>query len=245
MTRRRCGPSAPASAVPAAAVFGGIDVLSTHSVLAPMPPVPMPRPLFGLAFALAAAPAAAQHDHGGHGEHAAGHAGGEVRRAMSEVPVPKRDLSPPRVFLDKSPRIVAYQLDRLDDARLLMVERSADDPKFAPVYAAILARPGVSNKDRAAALDALVELNDSDPVAELLSALEPLTSDEAGDRRAAEKLTDLLLARSADELKASFGELTDATTAGNRPARVAAFAALIESGKFSVLNMGAGARRTG
>ena len=188
----------------------------------------MPRPAAYLALlTLCAAPAAAQHDHGdAHADHAAG---------MST-----KKPEPPRVFLDKSPRIVQYQLDRLSDARLLLVERDTTDPKFAPVYEAILRRPGVSDKERAAALAGLVELNDSDAVAELLRVLEPL-ADGPDDRRAAAALTDLLLDRPADELASHADALRDAATAENRPARVAAFAALIAAGKFDVPNAGAAA----
>ena len=39
-------------------------------------------------------------------------------------------IKPPRVFLDKSPRIVDYQLKRLDNARLLLVETATNDPKY-------------------------------------------------------------------------------------------------------------------
>ncbi|MDP7017605.1 MAG: hypothetical protein QGG36_17510, partial [Pirellulaceae bacterium] len=35
----------------------------------------------------------------------------------------KEPVKRPRVFLDKSPRIVWYQLNRLDNERLLLVER--------------------------------------------------------------------------------------------------------------------------
>ena len=54
---------------------------------------------------------------------------------------------PPRIFLDKSPRIVWYQLNRLTNQWLLMVERTTDDDKYAPVYAAILTRAGMARQD--------------------------------------------------------------------------------------------------
>ena len=77
----------------------------------------------------------------------------------------------PRVFLDKSPRIVQYQLDRLENARLLLVERNTNDPKYAPVYTAILSRQGMSSQHREDALAALVAIKQSNPVDELLSLL--------------------------------------------------------------------------
>ena len=185
-----------------------------------------------LAFCLLAVPAFAQHEHGaGEHDHAAipGMAGGMT----AEKP------KPPKIFLDKSPRIVQYQLNRLSDARLLLAERSTDDPKYAPIYEAILSRAGVSPRERAAALDGLVTLNDSDAVTELLRVLKPLEGEDRGERRTARQLTELLLDRPAAELRSHFSALTDATTDGGRPARVAAFAALIASGKFDVLNTGA------
>ncbi|MFP6601532.1 MAG: hypothetical protein VB862_03330, partial [Pirellulaceae bacterium] len=72
---------------------------------------------------------------------------------------PEKKIAPPRVFLDKSLRIVQYQLKRLDNQRLLLVERKTDDAKYAPVYAAILARAGMSPQYREEALKSLVELN--------------------------------------------------------------------------------------
>ena len=48
-----------------------------------------------------------------------------------------QEIEAPKVYLDKSPRAVAYQLKRLDNARLLLVECSDDDPKYLPVHLAI------------------------------------------------------------------------------------------------------------
>ncbi|QDT16796.1 alpha/beta fold hydrolase [Alienimonas californiensis] len=182
-------------------------------------------PLAALLIAPCVAPAFAQHEHGAHADQA-------MPGMTAEKP------KPPTVFLDKSPRIVEYQLKRLDDARLLLVERETTDPKYAPVYEAILSRPGVSPKERAAALAGLVELNDSDAVAELLRVLEPLGDEDRGDRRAAEQLTNLLLKQPVDALAAKAEALNAAATAENRPLRVAAFAALMQAGKFSVGNAG-------
>ena len=39
----------------------------------------------------------------------------------------------PKVFLDKNPRIVAYQLKRLSNAQLVALERKTDHPKDKPV----------------------------------------------------------------------------------------------------------------
>ncbi|MCA9264044.1 MAG: hypothetical protein KDA60_09365, partial [Planctomycetales bacterium] len=63
----------------------------------------------------------------------------------------------PKVFLDKNRRIVDYQLSRLDNSRLLLVERHADDVKYEPVYAAILTRAAMSPQYREEALQGLVQ----------------------------------------------------------------------------------------
>ena len=78
-----------------------------------------------------------QHDHAGHDHGAA------------------KPIEPPKIFLDKSLRIVQYQLNRLDNERLLLVERKTDDLKYAPVYSAILTRAGMSPQYREEALEGL------------------------------------------------------------------------------------------
>ena len=113
-------------------------------------------------------PAMAEHEHAEHGhadhhaahEHAAGHQHGA---AVGPKPI---------VFLDKSPRIVAYQLNRLPTPQLLAIDRTADDAKFATVYGAILVRSGVSRQDREAAVAALARLNSSTPIVELLAGID-------------------------------------------------------------------------
>ena len=45
-----------------------------------------------------------------------------------------------------------------------MVERKTDDAKYVPVYQAILARVGMSPQFRLESLEALAQLQDSDPV---------------------------------------------------------------------------------
>ncbi|MDG2222545.1 MAG: hypothetical protein P8L85_14295, partial [Rubripirellula sp.] len=92
------------------------------------------------------------------------HSHGEKEAAFPKV-------SAPKVFLDKSPRIVAYQLKRLDNQRLLMVERKTTELKYVPVYAAILSRVGMSPQFRDEAVQALVKLQESNDVDVLLAAI--------------------------------------------------------------------------
>src|SRR5688572_27444936 len=77
---------------------------------------------------------------------------------------------PPQIFLDKNPRIIAYQLKRLTNAQLLSLERKTSEAKYKPIYEAILARKGVERQFRQEAVEGLVKLNQSDTVLELLTA---------------------------------------------------------------------------
>ena len=76
----------------------------------------------------------------------------------------------PRVFLDKAPAIVAYQLKRLSDAELLLVDRETTDAKYAPVFEAILSRATIPAAERGAALVALAELRGQDLPEAILAA---------------------------------------------------------------------------
>ncbi|MEM9701611.1 MAG: hypothetical protein AAF907_04120, partial [Planctomycetota bacterium] len=176
---------------------------------------------------------AGDHGHGGHGhgDHAMPGMDGGMDGGMAAAGMAMKKPEPPTVFLDKSPRIVAFQLKRLDDTRLLMVERKTTDPKYLPVYEAILTRPGVSPKERAAALAGLVELNGSDRVSEILRVLDPLESDDRAERRMANQLTTLLLEAPADFTSEQIAALKEAIQAENPPKRVAAFAGLIAAGE--------------
>ena len=140
---------------------------------------------------------------------------------------PKAPVERPRVFLDKSPRVVAYQLKRLDNERLLLVERKTDDKKYAPVFKAILTRAGMSPQYREEALDGLVAVNKSNAVAEVISALESLDANNRQEARSASELTALLLSRDIDELKTSSQVFTDATQSKMPLVRRLGYAGLI------------------
>ncbi|HEY6167483.1 MAG TPA: hypothetical protein VI454_05555, partial [Verrucomicrobiae bacterium] len=131
----------------------------------------------GFIIALASSPALApaQHEH----EHGEG--------AKIDTPV---------VFLDKSPRLVAYQLGRLSNVQLLMVDRQPTEAKYAPVYEAILERAKMSAKDRDEAVDALAKIRKTDRATELLASIGRL--DAKDDKDSAAVLNDLanLLAKS-------------------------------------------------
>lgn len=141
-------------------------------------------------------------------------------------------LAPPTVFLDKSPRIVEYQLKRLDNQRLLLVERNVDDRKYIPVYQSILSRVGMSPQHREESVAALVALQQSDPVTVLLSAIAELDAADREQRRAAGQLA-LMLLRQGDAVLKSKAELLSQTAAADGELlRSIAFAALISADQF-------------
>ncbi len=140
-------------------------------------------------------------------------------------------VAAPKVFLDKSPKIVEYQLKRLSNEQLLLVERSADDLKYLPVYSAILMREGMSRSYRDEALTALVELRKSDPVSELTSVLQNMQGETPATGRMVKSLAGLLL-----ELpSATLGEQSSAlmALAGNSNSQLSAvgYAALLRAGQ--------------
>src|SRR5690348_2752866 len=74
-----------------------------------------------------------------------------------ETPEQPENNAAPHILLDKNPRIVAYQLSRLNNPQLIALERHPDQAKYKPVYAAILSRKGLDRKYREEALKALAQ----------------------------------------------------------------------------------------
>ena len=143
-------------------------------------------------------------------------------------------VPPPKVFLDKSPRIVWFQLNRLDNERLLLVERKTDDPKYVPVYTAILTRAGMARQDRDEALAGLMTINKSDAATELLSAMDTLEAEDRQDQRTAAQLAAMLLSLPMPELAAKKAALEETTKAENPLLRPMGHAGLIVAGESSL-----------
>lgn len=100
--------------------------------------------------------------------------------AVGHLRAEDRPGEAPHIFLDKSPKIVAYQLKRLNNAQLLAVERKPDEAKYKPVYEAILTRKAMDNKFRQEAMEALAKLDKSDPVVVLLNAIGNVDAEDKG-----------------------------------------------------------------
>lgn len=153
------------------------------------------------------------------------HTGHEHHHGDAKVVQP-----PPKIYLDKSPRIIAYQLGRLENERLLLVERNTDDKKYLPVYAAILARGGMSPQHREESLAAIVNLNDSDNVTELLAVLETLDAEDQQEARTIKQLAGMLLGSPKADLTAQQKLLNESTQSENEVVRSIAYAGLVSAG---------------
>ncbi|GAB5402693.1 MAG: hypothetical protein Aurels2KO_09240 [Aureliella sp.] len=129
----------------------------------------------------------AQHEHG---------AAPEVKKA-------------PRVYLDKSPRIVQYQLGRLTADQLLLIETQTDDPKYIPVFTAILSRVGMSPAARENALAGLMTINGSSASVELSQAILATKLVGEGEARSVDGLAKILLRQPVEELAKDVGALKE------------------------------------
>lgn len=142
----------------------------------------------------------------------------------AEESPPAAKVEKPVVFLDKSQVIVKYQLGRLSNDQLLLVDRETTHPKFILLWEAILGRPGIAVKFRSEAAEALAKLNKSDVPTELLAGIKRASANAP----VVAELSKLLVTQKPEDLKKSQAALeTLAGAEGPDAARQAAFAALI------------------
>ena len=139
---------------------------------------------------------------------------------------PRTRPVPPTIFLDQPDDIVAFQLERLSDDRLLMTHRRDDDPAFTPIYEAMLLRGGLSADALAEAVDALQRFRDTDRVALILSTMQSLPDDSPS----AKGLISLLIKSDRNDLASATDQLVDAAGAKKRSVRLAGLAGLITAG---------------
>jgi azurin len=131
----------------------------------------------------------------------------------------------PHIFLDKNPRIVAYQLKRLTNPQLISLERKDTEAKYKPVYEALLTRHGLDRKYRQEAVTALAKLNHSDPVVEILEGIGRVDPD---DKATAHELVGLLLTQKPAALAAQREKIESLATGSDNPTvKQAAYAALV------------------
>lgn len=131
-----------------------------------------------------------------------------------------------RIVIDvnKNPRIVNYLLGRLSNAELVSVVRNTDNPKYKPIYQAILTRKGLEMKYRQEAVDALAKIDHDSPALELLDALAAV---DPADKSTARELVGMLLTQPPAELTSQKQKLSDlAASSSNAVVKQAAYAAL-------------------
>jgi azurin len=120
----------------------------------------------------------------------------------------------PRILLDQSPRAVEYQLGRLSNDQLTRVERRDSDPKYRPVYFAMLTRTGMPRPFRDEALAALTKMDRASPLRVLLDALAKVSVEEAQN---AGSLLDILLGQPVDTLRQQRETLVQAGAEASQP----------------------------
>lgn len=143
------------------------------------------------------------------------------------------EVERPRVYLDKSARIVEYQLRRLSNAKLMLVETAHDHPKYVPVFRAILLRPGMARKNRDEALAGLTAINGTDPEVELLAAMKTLDGENRDHQRVGRQLSGMLLRRPRAALTKHVNLLTEAASGDQPFLQATGMAALIVAGRAS------------
>lgn len=150
----------------------------------------------------------------------------------------------PHIFLDRNPRIVAYQLRRLTNAQLIAVERHDDDAKYKPVYEALLMRWEVDKKYRDEAVAALAKLDRANPVIVILNAIASVDSE---DKVTPHELISMLMSQKPAELAAQRDKIQSlATGSASDLAKQAAYAALaVADGKPDQVWQSASSRADG
>jgi azurin len=120
----------------------------------------------------------------------------------------------PKILLDQPLRAVEYQLGRLSNEELVLVERKEGDVRYRPVYFALLTRRGVAPQFRDEALTALVGLDKTSKSRVLLEALSKVPLEDA---LTAEKLLGLLLAQPIDTLRKERATFVQAIDTASSP----------------------------
>ena len=88
-----------------------------------------------------------------------------------------QDPSAPRILLNVPARAIEYQLSRLSNEELILVERKETDILYRPVYFALLTRSGLPSQYRDEALRALTALDKSSAARVLLEAMAKVPAD--------------------------------------------------------------------
>jgi azurin/DNA-binding transcriptional ArsR family regulator len=136
-----------------------------------------------------------------------------------------------KILIDQPVRAVEYQLGRLTNEELVLVERKDDDVRYRPVYLALLTRKGVAAQFREESLVALGKMDKATRSRVLMEALARVPIDDA---LTAEKLLGLLLTQPPATLRKEreiFTQAIDATSSPPLVLRGAYGALMVGDGK--------------
>ena len=122
----------------------------------------------------------------------------------------------PRIIFS-SPRAIAFQLRRLSNEQLLLVERDTTDPKYIPVYEAMLSRPGLRPQYRQEAVDGLASLHGTEPVAEVIAGIRRMDKQAGDDKSVLHELATMLQRFPREQLRAHRADLEAMIATGERP----------------------------
>ena len=136
----------------------------------------------------------------------------------------RQDPSAPRVLLNVPPRAVEYQLSRLSNEELILVERKDSDPLYRPVYFALLTRAGLPQQYRDEALGVLTKMDKASTSSVLLEAIGKVPQDAS---LAADKLIGMLYAQPAATLSKDREAFVKAATGDQETVRRAAYGAIM------------------
>jgi hypothetical protein len=128
------------------------------------------------------------------------------------------------VLLNVPPRAIEYQLSRLSNEDLILVERTESDPRYRPVYFALLTRVGLPQQYRDEALAVLTKMEKVSASSVLLEAIGKVPADAS---LAADKLVAMLYAQPASTLAKDRDAFVKAATGDNETARRAAYGAIM------------------
>lgn len=151
----------------------------------------------------------------------------QTKVTAQDAPAKSPQPTKPRIIYT-SPRVVAYQLRRLSNQRLVLVPRDTTDPKYRPVYEALLSRPGLGPQYRSEAIKGLSMLNKSDRMAELIAGIKRLDRRDGSDASVLHELAEQLTTAPPKDLKSKRIALQQVATGSQHAlTRRVAFAAIV------------------
>ncbi|MGI9457507.1 MAG: PVC-type heme-binding CxxCH protein, partial [Aeoliella sp.] len=133
-----------------------------------------------------------------------------------------------RTEIFSNPLATAFQLRRLSNEELLLVERNSADTKYAPVYEALLTRPGLRPQYRQEAIDSLAALHKTEKLRQVIAGIERVDSQVGDEKTVLHELAVMLTQSTAEHLRTYRADFVRMAATANRGlTRRIAFAAWV------------------